>query len=150
MAEGPVQIRVKQTGRVRKPNLDNGDMTAIGQEMVAAQKARWAAGVNADGAKARPLSRRYTYIKAKVRRTNRPIRDMHLSGILLNNFTLRKAINNVIRAEPTSRVARDQHAKPANKIEQMIGFSGSDIKASYDEIAKRYGDLARRMWIPVK
>src|SRR5262245_42865524 len=96
---GPVSVKVKKTGRVKKPTLDHGQLTTIGQAMVDKQKQRWAQGINAEGMRAKPLAKPYLYRKAKIRRTNRPIRDLHLTGLLLSNFTLRKAINGVIRAE---------------------------------------------------
>ena len=145
---GAVGIKVKKTGRLKKPTLDHGALTAIGQEMVAEQKKRWSQGINADGMKAKPLSKPYLYKKAKIRRTNRPIRDLNLTGLLLQNFTLRKAINGVIRAEATSRAAR-KHAVSAQQGDQMIGFSGSDVKEVYEGVAKRYGVLAQKLWVPI-
>jgi hypothetical protein len=143
-----IKVGVKKTVRLRQPKLDGGQLQEIGDAMVAKQKARWGAGINAEDRAAKPLSKRYTFIKAKIRRTNRPKRDMNLSGLLLSNFTLRKAINGVIRAEPTSRKARE-HARPANNIEQMIGLSGSDSKVIYDRTQAAFGDLAKTMVIPV-
>lgn len=145
---GPVSVKVKKTGRLKKPTLDHGPLTAIGTDMVAKQKQRWAQGINADGMRAKPLSKPYLYKKAKIRRTNRPIRDLNLTGLLLSNFTLRKAINGVIRAEATSRAAR-KHAVSAQQGDQMIGFSGSDVKEVYEGAEKQYGILARKMWVPI-
>ena len=144
----PVDVKVVKTGRFKPPVLDNGKLTEIGNKMVAAQKQRWSQGRNATDAKARPLSKPYLFRKAKLRRTNRPIRDLHLTGLLLSNFTLRKAVNGVIRAEPTSREGR-KHATSATEKDQMIGFAGSDAAAVFDETAKQYGSLAEKMWFPV-
>jgi len=148
MAAKPVDIKVTKTGRFKPPVLDQGQLTSIGSQMIAAQKARWASGRNAADAPGRPLSKPYLYKKAKIRKTNRPIRDMHLTGLLLSNFTLRKAINGVIRAEPTSREGR-KHATSGNDKDQMIGFAGSDVKVVYDETQKQYGSLAQKLWYPV-
>ena len=148
MAE-PIKITIKGKGRFKQPKLDAGQLQHIGEDMVTTQKARWASAVNALGGKAKPLSKKYTFIKAKVRRTNRPVRDMRLTGTVLSNFRLRKAINGVIRAEPTSRIARDK-ARGADRYEQMIGFSGTDIKNVYDEVQKAYGELAKTLWYQAK
>lgn len=145
---GPVAISVIKTGKFRKPVLDNAQLTAIGTGMVAKQKARWAAALNADDQKAKPLSKPYLYKKARIRKTNRPVRDLHLTGLLLENFRLRKAIDGIIRAEPTSRAGR-QHATSATRDDQMIGFSLSDAKQVYDETERQYGRLAEKMWFQI-
>ena len=145
---GGIKVKLKRTGRLRKPTLDYGQLFHIGTHMVEKQKARWAAGLNANDGTAAPLSKRYMFYKAKVRKTNRPKRDMRLSGLLWNNFSLRKAINGVIRAENTTREARD-HATSANAKDQMIGFSGSDLKVIYNESQRAYGSLAKNLWYEV-
>jgi len=37
-----MEIKVKESGRFKTPQLDQGALTKIGNEMVDAQKARWA------------------------------------------------------------------------------------------------------------
>jgi hypothetical protein len=140
-----VSIKVKKTGRFKAPVLDHGQLTQVGTTMVEEQKRRWSQSVNADGGRAAPLSKPYLFRKAKIRKTNRPVRDLHLTGLLLSNFTLRKAINGVVRAEPTSRKGRE-HATSANRKDQMIGFSGQDVQAIYTETQKQYGALAKKLW----
>ena len=145
MANNTVTIAVKKRGFFRAPKLDNGTLTHIGNEMVAAQKARWARSENTDGTKAKPLSKKYIFQKAKVRRTNRPVRDLHLSGLLLENFTLRKAINGHIRANPTARKAID-HARLGQEKEAMIGFAPSDSRAVAKAVDEAFGELTQRLW----
>jgi hypothetical protein len=67
---------------------------------------------------------------------------------MLKNFILRKAINGVIRAENTSREAR-QHARQAQLHEEMIGLSGSDQAALYRDVQTAYGALAKNAWYQV-
>jgi len=143
-----VKITVKKRGFFRAPKLDNGTLTQIGIEMVAAQKARWARAENADGTKAKPLSKKYIFQKAKIRRTNRPVRDLHLSGTLLENFSLRKAINGLVRANPTSRKAIE-HARLGQEKEAMIGFAPSDIRVVGEAAEKAFADLTQRLWYQI-
>jgi hypothetical protein len=147
MAAG-INVEVKQSGRFRPPKLDGGALTAMGQELVRVQLERWENGLNVFDSKAKPLSKKAFFIKRRVRKTSRPVRDLNMTGLLRSNFTLRKAIDNVIRAEPTSRAAR-QHARQGNAPEQMIGFAGSDMKAAYDEAVKAWGRLAGTLWYRV-
>ena len=143
-----VKVTLKKSGRLKPPVLTDPVLTKIGEEIVRKQKERWSKSVSANGDKAAPLSKPYLFRKAKIRRTNRPVRDMHLTGLLRDNFTLRKAANGIIRAEPTSREGR-KHATSANAKDQMIGFSGTDVKTVYDETSAAYGKLAKEMWIPI-
>lgn len=143
-----VKIEVKKTGRIRAPVLDHGALTRIGTEMLAAQKQRIGRGLNTSDSQAKPLSKPYLFKKAKIRRTNRPIRDLKLTGLLMENFTLRKAANGIVRAEPTSREAR-KHALAAVEKDAMIGFAGSDLKTVYEGAEEQYGQLAKKMWVPI-
>ena len=146
MAGQPVTGKVK-SGRFKKPVLDNHALTMMGNGLVTQQKKRWESSLNVSDQNSRPLAKKYMFIKAKIRRTNRPKRDLHLSGLLLSNFTLRKAVNGTIRAEATSRAARD-HANSANEKDQMIGFAGSDIKRAMDEANAAFGSLCKSLWYP--
>jgi hypothetical protein len=145
MADG-MKTTVKG-GRVRGPNLSDPQLKAIGDLMVAAQKERWLKGVDAAGQPAAKLSVRYAIVKQAVLH-KRPIRDNVMTGLLFNNFTLRKAADGVIRAENTTRLARD-HARRANSFDQMIGFALTDAKVVLDETQAQYGEYAKRAFIPL-
>ena len=145
----PVKVKVKQTGRVKAPRLDNGQLTKIGNLMVKTQKERWAKGLNASGNNAKPLSKKYTFIKKKFRGVNRPLRDNQMTGVLVANFTLRKAIDNVIRAENTSREAR-AHANRAQGFDEMIGFSGPDQVDLFRSVQAEYGAWAKKAWFQIR
>ena len=145
----PVKVKVKQTGRVKAPRLDNGQLTKIGNLMVKTQKERWAKGVDASGNTAKPLSKKYTFIKKKFRGVNRPLRDNQMTGVLVANFTLRKAIDNVIRAENTSREAR-AHANRAQGFDEMIGFSGPDQVDLFRSVQAEYGAWAKKAWFQIR
>ena len=146
MATG-VKIAVQSTGRVRGPNLSDPQLKAIGDRMVAAQKARWARAEDASGQPAAKLSVRYAIIKQAVLH-KRAKRDMSMTGQTVKNFTLRKAANGVIRAENTTRLERAK-ALRANSYDQMIGFAVSDTKVVFDEAQAQYGQYVNSAWIPV-
>jgi len=138
-----------RTGRVRPPRLDGGQQQALGEEMVKQQKARWATGVNADGQNAKPLSKKYIFQKKKYRNIRgQPIRDNRMTGVLVKNFALRKAINGNIRAENSTREAR-AHANRAVQYDNMIGFSGKDTVAILKEANDLYGDALKKAWVPI-
>ena len=141
------QYSVPKSGRVRGPNLADPQLAAIGAAMVAAQKDRWAKGVDANGQPAKKLSVRYAIIKQAVLH-KRPQRDNVMTGLLKQNFTLRKAANGVIRAENTTRLAR-AHATRANSYDQMIGFAVTDAKVIFDGAQAEYGKYVNTAWIPL-
>lgn len=141
-----MKTKVK-SGRVRGPNLSDPALKVIGNAMVAAQKDRWAKGIDAAGQPATKLSVRYAIIKQAVLH-ERPIRNNRMTGLLVENFTLRKAANGVIRAENTTRLAR-QHAMRANGYDQMIGFALTDFKVVIDGAQAQYGEYAKTAWIPL-
>jgi len=149
MAQPGLSVKVKQTGRIKPPNLDNGALTQIGRSMVIAQKLRWSKSLNASGNKAKPLSKKYTFIKKNYLRVNVPQRDLKLTGVLTGNFQLRKAINGQIRAENTTRSAR-KHALQADKSEQMIGFAGSDQRIIFAQSQIAYGRYLQRAWVTLR
>jgi len=151
MANG-MKTTVK-SGRVRGPNLSDPQLKIIGDAMVAAQKDRWAKGVDAAGQPAKKLSVKYAiikgaYLKREGRGRGRPIRDNNMTGVLVANFTLRKAADGVIRAENTTKLAR-AHARRSNSYDQMIGFAVSDSKVVLTETQAQYGQWAQRAWIPM-
>jgi hypothetical protein len=162
-----VKVTVKRSVRLRGPNLDNGALTKIGEVMVSTIKARIAQGLDADGNKALPLSRSYAIFKAgylKKNRgigTNRPIRDLSLSGESLQNYTLRRAADNVIRADATTRMARlkltqgQQQQRKKKGVtstlgtSQMFGWEGRNVADVLAETRKQYGDLVKKAVIPI-
>lgn len=149
MAKGGFQVKVKRTGRVQVPRLDGGQMQELGETMVAAQKARWAKGMDADGVIARQLSKSYSIVKKKYRNVRgTPLRDNRMTGVLVKNFTLRKAIGNTIRAENTSREGR-AHANRAQGYEQMIGLAASDQVVIFRKAQDMYGSALKRAWVPI-
>lgn len=162
-----VKVSVKRSVRLRGPNLDNGALTKIGEVMVATIKARIAQGMDADGNKALPLSRSYAIFKTgylKKNRgigTNRPIRDLSLSGVSMQNYTLRRAADNVIRADATTRMARlklteGQQQQRKKKgvtstlgVSQMFGWEGRNVADVLAETRKQYGNFVKKAVIPI-
>lgn len=144
-----VNVQVTRTGRVRGPNLSDPQMKAVGDQMVQAQKDRWAKAINADGQPAKKLSVKYYFIKRKYKGGGSPVRDMNMTGRTIANFTLRKATNGVIRAENTSRNERAK-ALRAQSYEQMIGFAVTDSQAVFTEAEKQYGQWLQSAWVPLQ
>jgi hypothetical protein len=148
--KGGMKIKVPKTGVLKKPRLDNGTLTKIGASMVRNQLARWRDHKNANGNEAKPLSKMYTFVKKRALGIRqRPYRDQRgLTGVLIQSFSLRKAINNTIRAENTSRVGR-QHANQAQQYEEMIGFSGPEQVGVFRSVQDAYGAFVKRAWLQV-
>jgi hypothetical protein len=135
-------------GHVRAPKLEDPQMAKIGQLMVDEQKRRWKKAVDADGMAAKKLSVKYFFLKRQYLGGGTPVRDNQITGLLVKNFTLRKATANQIRAENTSREAR-QHANQAQGYDQMIGFAISDMKVVFDATQQEYGNYVKTAWVPV-
>jgi hypothetical protein len=143
-----VRVRFKG-GRIATPKLDNGPLTRIGNDMVAAQKKRWAFGVNSDGTAAKPLAVKYLIQKAKYTGNPNPIRDMKMTGRTLENFQLRKAMDGTIRAENTTRLER-QKATQAQQWEDMIGFAPTDQIAVFRSADAEYDRWLQKAWVPLR
>ena len=136
-----------RSGKVRGPNLSDPQLRIIGTLMVKDQKERWAKHINAEGQPAKKLSVKYAIIKQQLLH-KRPYRDMVLTGKLLANFSLRRAANNRIRAENTTRLDRAK-AQANQLLDQMIGFAVSDIKDAINNVQVQYGQWAKTAWIPL-
>lgn len=141
------QYKVRRTGNLRPPNLPDAQLKAIGDAMVAEQKARWARSYDASGQPAAKLSVRYAIIKQAVLH-KRAVRDMSMTGQTIKNFTLRKAAEGRIRAENTTRLERSK-ALRANSYDQMIGFAVTDAKVVFAATEAQYGDYVKTAWIPL-
>lgn len=147
---GGLKVKVKQAGRVKPPKLDDPKLKKIGEVMVAMQLQRWHDSVNADGQKAKKLSKKYFFIKRRLQGGyGQPVRDMKMTGELIKNFSLRKATAGEVRAENTTRLNRDK-ASRCDKYEQMIGFAGTDATAVFKESLNQYGEYLKTAWVPVK
>jgi len=147
MPDDKVKVKVTQTGRFKPPNLSDPQLKIIGERMLIEQKTRWAISKNADGNQAKKLSVKYFFEKRKVRGGS-PVRDMYMTGVTEKNFQLRKAADNTIRAENTSRSCRDR-AKRCQMIDEMIGFAGTDQIAVFKESQKQYGNHLIRAFVPL-
>lgn len=162
-----VKVQVKRSVRIKGPCLDNGALTRIGTVMVDSVKERIAKGIDADGKSAKPLSKSYAIFKTKSLKknrgigTNRPIRDLSLTGKSLQNYSLRKAIDNVIRADATTRDARfklDQGQYQVRKqkgtavrvgYSQMFGFEGRTVQSVLTATKAEYGIYVKGAVIPI-
>lgn len=162
-----VRIQVKNSVRIKGPKLDGGALTRIGTVMVSSVKERIGKGVDADGRAAKPLSKSYAIFKSKTLKrtrgigTNRPIRDLSLTGKSLQNYSLRRAVDNVIRADATTRDARmklDQGQYQVRKskgaavrvgFSQMFGFEGKTVQSVLTATRAEYGVYVKRAVIAI-
>lgn len=147
MAAVRFKVAVLQSGRIAPPVLTTPQLVEIGQVMVRAQKERWSRGINAEGVAAAPLHR--TTAKAKNTFGKRMIRDMDMTGLVRNNFSLRQATMQSIRAENTSAEAR-RHARQAQRFEPMIGLAPQDEAIIFAQVYRAYGVYLKRAWRPTR
>lgn len=143
-----VKYKVKRTGRVRVPKLNDPQLKAIGEEMVIAQKERWRDAINANGTPAKKLSVKYFMEKRKYHGGGTPVRDMNMTGRTIANFSLRRASEGQIRAENTTRAERAK-AMRAQGYDEMIGFAIQDAQIVFDETKRQYGNYVKTAWIPL-
>jgi hypothetical protein len=143
------KINVDQTGQIAAPVLNPAQLRGIGEEMVRSQKARWSRGVNIYDHNALPLARVTAKGKATYRGMGSPKRDMVMTGLTSDNFTLRKATMQEIRAENTSREGR-RRARQAQSFEPMIGLAPSDQDNIFAAAYRAYGVYLQRAWRPTR
>lgn len=132
------KLKIVSTGTMKAPKLTTAEYRALGEEIVAAMKRRLARGINNEGNPAYPLSDYYARIKAKIRRTRHPIRDLHLTGMTLNDFQVRRAWGGIIRAGPQLPTAR-KRALLAQLIDPLIGFTDYEQRAVVKRVRQLYG-----------
>ena len=140
-----MQVKVTRTGRIKEPNLSNSRMADIGHDIVAAQLLRWSKGINAYGQPAKQLSKKYFFVKKKVTGQWRPFRDNKMTGALVKNFSLRKATQNEIRAEPTQRLTRMESLR-AEQYDHMTGFADSDLDVMGKSMGAAYTQWSKTAW----
>jgi hypothetical protein len=140
-----LKVSIKRSGRLKPPVFTDYELARIGKIVVQNQKARWAMGINANGMKAKPLNRRYYFVKKAFRHIPDPIRDNEMTGDLKQNFQLRKAGNMTIRAQPSARLPR-QKALRAEQYEEMIGFSPPEIAIVGAEFAALTVKYSKAAW----
>ena len=144
-----VKIAVKTNGKLAQLKMSAREYREIGEVMLDSMKLRILKGINADGQKASPLSPAYARIKAEIRNTRRPIRDMFLSGMTLNDYRVRKAHGGQIVCEPASTEAQ-KRAILAQRIEPMFGFTNAEEKAVVKHVRQIYGRHAQVLWKSTK
>jgi hypothetical protein len=152
MPRDGISVKVTRSGKILPARLDNGGLTRIGDSMVELQLKRWSLGLNAEGNAGKPLrpkpfAIKREYLKKKGDR-RAVIRDNNMTGALRNSFSLRKAINGTIRAEPTTRNGRS-HANRAQGYDQMIGFAGYEQVNIYEKSFEEYGKVFTKAWVPI-
>lgn len=132
-------------GSLAQLKLSAAEYRMIGESAVERMKARILKGVNADNQRAKPLSKRYAAIKARERHTSRPVRDMFLSGMTLNDYRVQRAYNGLIEAYPSSTEAQ-KRAILAQHIDPMFGFTDAEEKEVVRQVRAMYGRNAKVIW----
>jgi hypothetical protein len=132
-------------GKLAQLKLSAAEYRAIGDAAVDRMKMRILQGVNADNQRAKPLSKKYAALKAEMRHTRRPIRDMFLSGMTLTDYRVQRAYGGVIEAYPSSTEAQ-KRAILAQHIDPMFGFTDAEEKEVVKQVRLMYGRNAKTIW----
>lgn len=132
-------------GKFAQLKLSADEYRFIGNAAVERMKQRILKGVNSDNQRAKPLSKKYAAIKARERHTARPIRDMFLSGMTLNDYRVQRAYNGLIEAYPSSPEAQ-KRAILAQHIDPMFGFTEAEEKEVVKQVRAMYGRNAQTIW----
>lgn len=126
-----ISVRIKFQGRkvrIKGFGIRPLQMLRLGGIGLAAVKARVARGLNIDDQAMPPLKKRYAIQKNKQIGGGRQVRDLRLTGSMLNNLTVRSATENQVRIALTRQADR-QKALRNQQISPWLGWSPADIQA---------------------
>ena len=133
-----ISVRIKFQGRkvrIKGFGIRPLQMLRLGGIGLASVKERVARGLNIDDQAMPPLKRSYAVRKNREIGGGRQIRDLRLTGSMLNNLTVRSATENSVRIALTRQADR-QKALRNQQISPWLGWSPSDIQA-VEEAARR-------------
>lgn len=125
MPNGRIRVYVKRKLELGRLTLDQQKMYKIGMIAVGTVKDRVKAGVNDQDAASKPLATRYAILKQKTLH-KRPIRDLSLTGAMLDNFTVRTVSDHSAYANLTTNDLRTR-ARANNEIELWVSYSRKNI-----------------------
>jgi hypothetical protein len=119
-------VRIKTEGRIRLTGTTfrQFHMLQVGKSALESFTKRVAAGRTPQDVQAKPLTKRYAIRKSKMLR-GKAVRDLRLTGAMLDNLTVRSASDNRVTAALTSRKARIK-ALANERIQHWMAFSPSD------------------------
>jgi hypothetical protein len=119
-------VRIKTRGRIRLTGTTfrQFHMLQVGKAALESFKKRVTAGRTPQDLPAKPLTKRYAIRKSKMLRA-KAVRDLRLTGAMLDNLTVRSASDNRVTAALTSRKARIK-ALANERIQHWMAFSPSD------------------------
>lgn len=143
-----IKMRLRQTGHLKQLKLTAAQYRELGEAMLRANKRRIGQGINAEGRPAKPLSRKYSAIKKRVRRVAAPKRDMKLTGATLKSYQIVRSYGGLIRAEPKGEVTR-RRAFFAQRLEPMFGFTDYEEKAVLRKARSMFGRNTQFLWTAV-
>jgi len=129
-------VRIHQKKRIRLHGLTfkQLQMVKIGRVGLAEVKRRIAAAQGPDDGPTKPL-KDISYKKQKRRAGLQPVRDLHFSGEMMKNLTLRTVSEKAAKAAFTSRKQR-QKARANQNIEPFVVFSPKNAAVVRDATEK--------------
>jgi hypothetical protein len=123
---------------------DKAQMRQVGEVALASIKSRVARGVGADDQQMPALTR--SYGRFKKRRAGSSIRDLRLTGKMLDNLTVRSADKGEVTIALTSAAERVKGFRN-QRISPWLGISPSDARAIMAKIAAIVVDNLKRRFL---
>ena len=138
-------VRIHQKKRIRLHGLTfkQLQMVKIGRVGLADVKRRIAAAQGPNDEPAKPL-KDVAYRLQKKRKGLQPVRDLHFSGEMMKNLTLRTVSEKAAKAAFTSRKARSK-ANANQNIEQFVVFSPKNKDVVRDATEQELRENARML-----
>jgi len=123
--------------RVRAASFSTFQMQRLADVGLRAVKSRAKAGIGSDDTAMPPLTRGYAAVKS--RKGGAPLRDLHLTGDMLNNLTVRAVNEQNARIAFTESLARTK-ALANEQLYPWLGWAPSDVRAVLAEAQKLLKD----------
>jgi len=139
------RIWFKKQLRVDHLNFKQFQMLKLGTVGVAAVKNRLAAGRGPHDGPAKPLTKRYARYKSK-RLRKRAVRDLRLTGQMLDNLKVRTVSEKRAYAGLTSRKARIK-GRANTRIEPWLVFSPRNRLAVARAAERMFRENIKRLWL---
>jgi hypothetical protein len=126
-----------------KPNIGRGiafsafQMQRLADVGLRSVKARAKAGIGSDDTAMPPLTRGYAAVKS--RKGGAPLRDLHLTGAMLDNLTVRAVNEENVRIAFTESLARTKALANEQRY-PWLGWAPSDVRVILAEAQKMLKD----------
>lgn len=155
-----VRVYVKKKIEVGRLNFGQQAMLKVGTVGLAAIKDRVKRAINPNDAPAKPLTRRYAMRKMKLRGTVQKLnnggegggvinsltnkRDLHFTGALMRNLTVRTVSEHKALAAWTSRLQRLKAANN-NRLDRFIDFSPRNVSDVLGVVQRQVAELVPKL-----